>query len=123
MKRPDIVAMTVDELVDRFVAIALAEDKAFFDENKAKYRRLHDEMQAVRKELKSRPGDQRRALLPLFNHPHVAVRLKAAKATLAIAPKEARQVIETIAASHAFYYHGDAGMCLWALDEGIFVPD
>jgi hypothetical protein len=49
-------------------------------------------------------------------------RLNAAKATLSLAPKAARQQIEHIAASGHFPQAGDAGMCLWTLDQGIFNP-
>ncbi len=80
-------------------------------------------MDAINKELKSRPGDERRALLSLLTHPNMQVRLKAAKATLAIAPIEARRVIEAIAAMTWPPQSGDAGMCLTMLDRGIFVPD
>jgi hypothetical protein len=80
-------------------------------------------MVKIVKELKARPGDQRRALLPLFEHPNMQVRLKAAKATLAIAPKEARQMLESIAASTWQPQAGDAGMSLENLDCGVYVPE
>jgi uncharacterized protein DUF2019 len=78
---------------------------------------------AIGGELKRRPGDQRRALLPLYDHPNIEVRLRAAKRTLAVAPVEARRMIESIAASRWFPHAGDAGMCLELLDRGIFVPE
>jgi hypothetical protein len=73
--------------------------------------------------LKNRKGDQRRALLPLYGHRNAAVRLAAAKATLAVAPTEARRMIESIADGQHMYYSGDAGMCLLMLDSGRFVPE
>jgi hypothetical protein len=45
------------------------------------------------------------------------VRLNAAKATLAVAPEAARQVVETIAASTWAPQCYDARMCLWKIDE------
>jgi hypothetical protein len=69
-----------------------------------------------------REGDQRRTLLNLYNHPNMNVRVKAAKATLAVSPKGARQLLEEIQASKWQPQALDAGMCLWALDQGIFKP-
>ena len=50
------------------------------------------------------------------------VRLNAAKLTLAVAPKAAREALEAIASSHHYPQAGDAGMTLFALDDGIFEP-
>jgi hypothetical protein len=87
---------TVAELVDRFAAICVKQDKALFEDEVAKFNRLSRQMVAIRDELKSRPGDQRSALHALFEHPNLQVRLQAAKATLAVAPETARQMIERI---------------------------
>src|SRR5262249_46404110 len=67
-------------------------------------------------------GDQRRALLPLYDHPNAQVRLKAVKATLAVAPERARRMLEIIADSREYPQAGDAGMTIDALDQGIFKP-
>lgn len=50
--------------------------------------------------------------------PDMQVRLNAAKATLAVAPKAARQKLEDIAGS-GWPLAGDAGMSLWNLDRGV----
>ncbi|MGH6840677.1 MAG: DUF2019 domain-containing protein, partial [Methylocella sp.] len=63
------------------------------------------------------------ALLRLFDHPNMQVRLKAAKRTLGVAPEEARQVIESISESNWFPQAGEAGMTLSNLDSGFFKPD
>ena len=84
--------------------------------------RLFDKIEAIEQELKARPGDQRRALIPLYNHPNMQVRVKAAKATLAVAPEAARGTLEAISAANWPPQSLDAGMCLWALDRGIFKP-
>lgn len=76
----------------------------------------------VANELKRREGDERSALLRLFGHPNMQVRLQAAKKTLAVAPVEARAQLEAIAASKWFPQAGDAGMSLWNLDNGVFKP-
>jgi hypothetical protein len=79
-------------------------------------------MQHVVDELRVRKGDQRRALLALYDHPSVQVRLKAAKATLAVAPLEARAALEAIRASNWQPQALDAGMSLRNLDNGVFKP-
>jgi hypothetical protein len=121
MKR-SLAAITVEELVDHFAGIAIAQDEALLDRDNVQFSRLYQQMEEVNNELKARAGDQRRALLALYDHPNVQVRLKAADSTLAVEPKVARQKLEEIASSHEFPQAGDAGMSLWALDEGIFKP-
>jgi hypothetical protein len=114
--------MTVSELVERFAVIAIDQDKAIFEENNTRYRKLYGLMEAVRRELKARPGDQRKALLPLFEHPNLQVRLKAAITTLALAPGPSRQLLQAIANSHRFPQAADAGLILDGLRDGSFVP-
>jgi hypothetical protein len=79
-------------------------------------------MDAVCQELQSREGDGRRALIPLYAHPNIQVRLAAAKRTLAFNYDDARRVIEEIANSGKYPIAGGAGMTLDSLDRGIFKP-
>jgi hypothetical protein len=123
MKRFDVRVATVADLVDRFTAVCVEQDNALLEDNISKFNRLYDRMIEITQELKSRPGDQRRALLVLLNHRDIQVRLQAARLTLALAPKESRQTIEEIVASKWQPQAGDAGMCLFMLDSGRFVPD
>jgi hypothetical protein len=118
----DLARLDVPTLVDRFVALALQQDRALLDDDIRKFNRIFDQMEAVKSELKARPGDQRSALLPLLDHPHVHVRLKAAKATLAVAPEVARNALQAIRESREYPQAGDAGMTLICLDRGIFKP-
>jgi hypothetical protein len=114
--------MTNDQLVGRFVEIAVQQDEALLRDEIAKFNKLFAQMNAVDQELRSRSGDQRRLLLRLYDHPNVQVRLKAAKRTLAIAPDDARAVLESIASSRKFPQAGEAGMSLVNLDSGVFKP-
>ncbi|MGC1586892.1 MAG: DUF2019 domain-containing protein [Rhodomicrobium sp.] len=123
MKRSNLHDLTVAELVERFAAIGMEQYKALLIDDNTTYKPLHWQMDATKRELKSRPGDQRRALIAFYDHPNMQVRLAAAKTTLGVAPKQARSVIESIAASRCFPQAGDAGMCLTMLDRGVFVPD
>jgi hypothetical protein len=122
MKRVGLAAMTDDQLVDRFVEISLAQDKAILYDEIAKFNRLFSQEMAVDQELKTRPGDRRRLLLRLFDHENAQVRLNAAKATLAVAPAAAREALENLANSKQFPQAGDAGMSLTNLDRGIYKP-
>ena len=88
----------------------------------AEFNRLYGQMDAVKKELKSRPGDQRRALLTLYDHPNIQVRLTAAEGTLAVAPEAARGLLQSIKDSREYPQAADAGMTFWDLDRGIFKP-
>ncbi|MGB9044586.1 MAG: DUF2019 domain-containing protein [Pseudolabrys sp.] len=102
MKLAKIEEMSTEELVKRFAAICASQDDALLRSQIAKFKLLYNEMAAVEDELKSRPGDQRRALLRLYNHPNCQVRLQSAGATLAVATDTARQLIETIASSRKY---------------------
>lgn len=115
-------AMSESQLVSRFAEICVAQDRALLRDEMDRFNSLFREMRAISNELKIRPGDQRRALLTLFNHPNFQVRLKAAKATLAVAPQAARAELQGIKDSGPLPQAGEAGMCLWTLDEGIFKP-
>ena len=114
--------MTTSELVKRFAEIGVEEDRALRADDVQQYKRLAQKMRAIDEELKCRPGDQRRSLLALYDHPNVQVRLMAAKLTLAVAPEVARQMLEIIRQRRHQPQSGDAGMCLSMLDRGAFVP-
>jgi hypothetical protein len=113
---------SVQELVERFVSIGLAQYDALYVVDTTKYNRLYAMMVDIRNELKRREGDQRRALLPLLDHPNLQVRMKAANTLLAISPVLARKVLESVRESKIYPQAMDAGMTLSALDNGTFVP-
>jgi hypothetical protein len=115
-------SLSIDELVKLFTDITLQQYPAVMGNDVRTYNKLYAQMVAVRQELISRPGDGRRALIPLYAHPNIQVRLAVAKTTLALNYDEARRVIETIANSDRFPMAGDAGMTLSNLDRGVFKP-
>jgi hypothetical protein len=122
VRKYNFSALGVQELVDRFTLIGLAQDEALLCDEYSKFNRLFWEMDAVEAELKSRSGDKRRALMPLYEHPNPQVRLTAIKATLAVEPVEARRQLEILATSGEYPQSGDAGMSIYNLDAGIFKP-
>ena len=118
----DVKQMSRDQLVSQFEKIAIDEDRALLMNEIALLNKLVEQMRRVAEELMSRPDDQRRAPLRLYFHPNIQVRLKAAVHTLAVAPQAARAKLKEIEDSYEFPQAGDAGMTLWALEEGIFKP-
>jgi hypothetical protein len=114
--------MSNDQLVDRFAEIGIAQDDALFHDRYAKFKQLYKQMDEIDLELQSRGLDARRTLTRLYSHPNLQVRLKAAKRTLAVEPRVARQVIQAIADSKLYPQAGEAGMSLWNLDRGVFKP-
>jgi hypothetical protein len=114
--------MTADQLVDRFTSVALNQDEALLDNDTARFNRLYGEMDDIKSELKSRAGDQRRALLVLYDHPNAQVRLKAAIATLALEPERARAALVHVREYDDGSQALDAGMTLLSLDRGEFKP-
>ena len=123
MKRLKLEKMSVDELVERFAEIAIAQDQAELMGEIGKFNSLYRQMDATEKELRTRGREARLALLRLYDHPNMQVRLKAAKRTLGVAPEAARKVIQAIYDSKWYPQAGEAGMTLWNLDRGVFKPD
>jgi hypothetical protein len=115
-------SLKVGELVKRFVDIGIAQDTALLHDEIGKFNKLYDQKKAIEDELKSREGDQRQALVSLYRHPNMQVRLNAAKATLAVAYQEAFATLQAIAKSGWHPQAGDAGMSLTHLERGIFKP-
>jgi hypothetical protein len=119
-KSADQVA-SVQELVARFLSITLAQYDAARIADTTKYNRLYRKMEDVVNELKRREGDQRRALLPLLDHPNVQVRMMAAHAVLTISPVLARKAFQSVRDSEIFPQAMDAGMTIRALDNGTYI--
>jgi hypothetical protein len=113
---------TVDELVQMFTDAAVQQDAALLREDIRQVNRLFDRLEAIESELKAREGDQRTALVRLYNHPNPQVRLKATEATLAAAPDVAYPMLRAIAASREYPQAGEAGMSLWNIERGVYKP-
>ena len=113
---------SVDDLVSQFAEIATRMGVEGLYGSISVYNRLYDKMRTIEQELKSMQGDQRSALLRLYDHPDMEVRLLAAKATRSIAEREARMALERIRDSD-WPQKLDAGMALHAWDDGIWQAD
>lgn len=118
MKNAALKNMSVLQLVDRFTAVTLGQFQAELDGEIARYNRLYDEMVAIARELKARPGDQRTVLIPLFGHSNPQVRLMAAEFTLAVAAALARQTLQDLADTKLYPQTAQARQTLRALERG-----
>ncbi|HLY57584.1 MAG TPA: DUF2019 domain-containing protein [Stellaceae bacterium] len=122
MKHPALAELSIDELVGRFAEIGVAQDHVLLHEPISKFKPLYKQMESIENELRTRGRDARLALCRLYDHRNMQVRVIAAKATLAVAPEKAREALEAISKSNWYPQAGDAGMCLWNLDRGVFKP-
>jgi hypothetical protein len=114
--------MTAEELVAEYINISTTQYDALMSDEIAKFNRLFDKMVVVEDELQRRTGDQRRLLLPLYEHENPHVRLNAIKATLALAPEAGREALKALAEAREGIQSLDAGMCIRALDDGTYKP-
>ncbi|HEY0235252.1 MAG TPA: DUF2019 domain-containing protein [Afipia sp.] len=114
--------MTVTDLVHCFAEITDRQGQALKTYQIKQYKKLYGEMMDVANELKSRNGDQRRALMILYQHPAPKVRLMAAHMTLALAYPEARTVMQNIVDRQERPFAGDAAGTLRNLDSGFYKP-
>lgn len=122
MKRVKLSDMTTEQLVQLFADLAVQQDAALLYRAQREVNRIFWKLEEIKSELGARPGDQRSALLQLYDHKNMQVRVKAAKATLAIAPEAARAQLEAIRASGWQPQALDAGMSLGELDRGVYKP-
>jgi hypothetical protein len=121
-RQRDIRDFPVDALVQRFTAIAVQQYDCVQRNDVSRFNKLFQQMKEVSDELRSRPGDARIALVPLYTHSNLQVRLKAAIHTLAINRDAARYVLEEIAKDTFYVQALDAGFALQNMDRGIFKP-
>lgn len=122
MTKVNLSDMSLDDLVASFAEITRAQDKAILAADHSRYNRLFKDMIRVADELQRRPGDQRRALVRLYEFPNMQVRLKAAIHTLAVTPAAARAQLQAIAEARWFPQTADAKGMLRALDQGRYIP-
>lgn len=122
MKQEKLTDLTVSQLVEEFLALAIAQDKAELNSEVGKYNRLYGEMESIEAELKIRAGDQRRALLPLLDHRNAQVRYTASVATLAVDLQAARRALQIISDRNEYPQAANARGMMKALDERRYIP-
>jgi hypothetical protein len=120
--RANLGDLTTAQLVERFTQITLQQGVCVKGNDVARFNKLFAQMVQVTDELRSRPGDARRALIPLYSHSDRQVRLKAAIHTLAINRDAARRVLEELAKDKFYQQAADAGIALIEMDRGLYKP-
>jgi hypothetical protein len=123
MKTEDLTKLTVEQLVNRFTEIGVAEDVARDNDDLAAYKRLYFKISAIGDELKARGHEARLALTKLYTHSNLQVRLHAAQFSYGAAPEAARKCLQVIRDSKIPPQYLDAGMSLRALDNGTSMLD
>ncbi|WP_048648097.1 DUF2019 domain-containing protein [Nitratireductor soli] len=119
MKLRDIRTAQTERLIERFIEIGIEQDHALLGNEVSRFNRLFGEKKQIERALEERPGDERRVLFALYDHPDMQVRLNAARATRDLNYQRARALMEEIAASGHNPQAGDAGMGLWVMDGGL----
>lgn len=119
MRTRHLKTLSSKELVEEFVEIATkqGEASAAFDTRTAN--KLFDVESRIVRELRARPGDHRRQLLPLYQHPNFQVRLNAVRRTFALDREEAERQLKEIGATAPFPQGPHARMSLSMLELGI----
>ncbi|MBB5050554.1 enoyl reductase-like protein [Afipia massiliensis] len=116
MTRFDVASLTIEGLLERYAQLSIRQGAAADLVKTSLVNRLGDQIYEISKELKRRPDDRGRALMKLFDHPNVQVRLNAARSLMSVFPEEARQQIQAIANSGSYPQSIDAGLYLSSLD-------
>ena len=122
MRTAGVSERTVGELVAEFVDISISQGRAIAVDDMTAYNRLVPRLKQIVEALTHREGDQRRALVALYRHEDMQVRLAAAECTLAVAPEEARTALRQIRDARSPPQSFHAGMTLRLIDEGIARP-
>ena len=112
----------IDALVQTFIQNAQDQESAMLEFDTKRLNMLILKMRDIKESLGAMPGDRRNALLPLLQHRNHQVRLRAAMATLTIAPEAARATLEGLARVQHTPQAADARHCLMGIDEGWFKP-
>ena len=121
MKR-ELSQISDAELRDLFETLCIERGKKWDIDNLRLYNKLYMEIKAVADELKRRPGDARHLLIPLLKHEDWHVRLKAGTNTYALAPQEARKVLQWLRETRLAPFGAEAGAFLSGIDSGQYTP-
>lgn len=122
MMKFDPMSASVDEPIARFLSPGIEEDEMEMAGYGARRNRAVRARFVVEDELKSRDNDSRRLLVRFYEHQNIQVQCNAASATLALFPEKARRKLEQIRRGEFGVTSLEAGMRLWAIDTGRYVP-
>ncbi|MAS13296.1 MAG: hypothetical protein CMH69_08335 [Nitratireductor sp.] len=89
-------AVPADATVQEFIDLSLTQHEAVLYLETRAYNRAYEKIRKLVDKLRLSPGDQRHALIDLFDHPNPQVRLNAAKYAHPLFPEESIQVVQSI---------------------------
>ena len=118
MKKQPLSKLTVAQLADRFAELGLEQYEAHEEDDIPRVNRLYRKMDAIDEELRARGREARLALVPLFDHPNVQVRMQAARFAFALAPEAARKCLQAIGDSGMPPQYLYARLALQFIDDG-----
>jgi hypothetical protein len=118
MRAEELNSLAVPDLVKRFKDLALVQYQAELLGDTSKYNRLYAKIVAIKDELKRRQGDQRAALVSLFEHPNPQVRLMAAQWALAVRPEAAQRALRQLSEQNEYPQAAHARQSLSAIERG-----
>jgi len=115
--------MTDIELVFQFLEIAKVRGEATMMLDTRRANACFDRMKAVDLEMRARGTETRKALIPLLSDPNRYVRYYSAMYLLALAPDQARAILEWNTKFEVGILAADARGMLRALDDGTYKSD
>ena len=118
MKRCDLTDLTLDQLVDRYAEIGVAQYDVLRNKPISQFRPLFDRQIEVDEELRRRGVEARLALLRLYDHPNIQVRLNVAQETYRVAPEQAVALLKQIAQTETYPQAADARLSLENIANG-----
>lgn len=123
MKRQSpLPTLSLDDLLARYVELCVLREQAERFRRIAKENRYITAIWAIEAELKARPGDQRAALVRLFDHDNRQVRVQAACTVSRFAPELARPALDIIVKTGLAPYSYQARERLMFLDGEFPLP-
>jgi len=115
----NIKNLSSEELVAQLTELSIEEGIASSKLDTRTFNRLFARHCAIARELRSRPGDERFALFPLYSHPDMQVRLNAVRNTFALNRESAERELRFIASNAPDPQGFDARMSLSMLELGL----
>jgi hypothetical protein len=99
MVRRNLKDMTLQEIIELFVQNGIEQDDVISRGQVSKFKKIFGVMAAIDAELTRRGPQARMALVELYDHPNMQVRLQAALVAANVDPTGVRPVLEAIAKS------------------------
>ena len=110
--------LSSQDLVQMYEQIVLQQDESFKNERIALFNKQYGDREAIKEELRSRPGDQREMLAALFKSKKSWVCICVARDTFGLNEARSRMHMQYVADHSLGRYRGEARSALGAWDRG-----